>query len=117
MPSLEFTPKLTSTSAAWLRSRGNSARLRIPARRDARTEFRSGLAIHASEKCEITGLMTTREEKIRPVLIVSALNGWSVILLAGLCAIAALFLGSWYGFIVGAAITASEGWRLLAARN
>ena len=50
-------------------------------------------------------------------MIVSALNGWSVILLAGLCAIAALFLGSWYGFIVGAAITASGAMEVIGRQK
>ena len=40
--------------------------------------------------------MTTREEKIRPVLIVSALNGWNVIVLAGLCAVAVLLVSFFY---------------------
>ena len=52
--SLEFAPKLTSTSAPWLRSRENPARLRTAVR--VRTGFRSGLAIHASELCETSRL-------------------------------------------------------------
>ncbi len=56
---LEFAPKLTSTSAAWLRSRRNPTRLRTSVR--ARAGFRSGIAIHASEKCEISGLGETEE--------------------------------------------------------
>ena len=71
MSSLEFAPKLTSTSAAWLRSRGNPVRLRTVVR--ARTGFHSSLAIHASELCEINGQGTCRTLNLFNVLAEKAI--------------------------------------------
>jgi len=40
------------------------------------------------------------------VLLISALDGWSVALFAGLCTVISLLLGEWIGLLVGALVTA-----------
>ena len=40
------------------------------------------------------------------ILLISALDGWSVALFAGLCTVISLLLGEWIGLLVGALVTA-----------
>lgn len=43
---------------------------------------------------------------LRRILLISALDGWSVTLFAGLCAVISLLLGEWIGVVVGILVTA-----------
>lgn len=51
----------------------------------------------------------TSEERIRRVIQLSRINGWSIVGFAGLCAIVVLLFGDLFGFSVGVAI-AVGGW-------
>lgn len=47
------------------------------------------------------------EQSLRRILVVSAIDGWSVALFAGLCALIALLFGGWVGVVVGGLISAA----------
>jgi hypothetical protein len=62
------------------------------------------------------------DKKIRRATAISKLNGWSVAGFAGLCALAVLVFGDWFGFMVGVAVALSgfmelRGSRLLGNKN
>jgi len=46
------------------------------------------------------------EKTLRRILLVSAIDGWSIALFAGLCTLVSLFLGEWIGVLVGGLVTA-----------
>jgi hypothetical protein len=45
------------------------------------------------------------EKSLRRVLIISAIDGWSIAIFAGLCTSVSLVLGEWIGVSIGATIT------------
>lgn len=47
------------------------------------------------------------EKTLRRVLFISALDGWSIALFAGLCALISLLMGEWIGVTVGGLVTAA----------
>lgn len=47
------------------------------------------------------------EKNLRRVLLISAIDGWSIALFAGLCTLIALLFASWISVIIGALITAA----------
>lgn len=51
--------------------------------------------------------MSDSDKVLRRVLVVSGMNGWSVIVLGGLCTLAALLFFNLLGLVIGLAVTAS----------
>lgn len=45
------------------------------------------------------------EKSLRHVLLVSAIDGWSITVIAGFCTLVSLLFGQWIGISVGATIT------------
>jgi hypothetical protein len=45
------------------------------------------------------------EKSLRRVLLIAAIDGWSVALFAGLCTVISLLLGEWIGVLIGGIIT------------
>jgi hypothetical protein len=52
-------------------------------------------------------MAATPEKTLRRVLFISALDGWSIALFAGLCTLISLLMGEWIGVSVGALVTAA----------
>ncbi|CAM2848292.1 hypothetical protein [Rariglobus hedericola] len=48
---------------------------------------------------------TPNEKSLRRVLVIAAIDGWSVALFAGLCTVISLLMGEWIGVFIGAIIT------------
>lgn len=47
------------------------------------------------------------EKTLRNVLAISAIDGWSIALFAGLCTLISLLTGGWIGVVVGGLVTAA----------
>ncbi len=57
-----------------------------------------------------------QNKRLRRVVIISGMNGWSIALLAGAGTLIALLLGSWVGFLTGLLITASGVMELMGRK-
>ena len=51
--------------------------------------------------------LTPAEKSLRRVLLISAIDGWSIAIFAGLCTLGSLLFGEWIGVSIGAVITAA----------
>ncbi len=47
------------------------------------------------------------EKSLRRVLLIAAIDGWSIAVIAGLCTLISLLFGEWIGVSIGAVITAA----------
>lgn len=50
---------------------------------------------------------TPAEKSLRHVLLISAIDGWSITIVAGLCTLVSLLFAEWIGISIGATITAA----------
>lgn len=48
---------------------------------------------------------SSAEKSLRRVLLVSAIDGWSIAIFAGLCTLASLLFGEWLGVSIGTVVT------------
>ena len=78
----------------------------------------------ASKRYPIDSMPSTLspDQVLRRILKISRLNGWSVVLFAGICTLVTLLLGDVTGIVVGALVTGAgllevRGNRLLARRH